>query len=130
MTNMDYYEFMERANTQVTEDEYNMIETVYLAHPETLDVGQMVAWFKKYGMKGVKAAYLVSADLLNREEDARIAHKKIEQLEKENAEMARQLAAKERTIRYLLGKLDTATILGDISKEALADLIANQGAQA
>ena len=39
---MDYYEFMERANTQVTEDEYNMIETIYLENPDTLDVGQMV----------------------------------------------------------------------------------------
>ena len=127
---MDYYEFMERANTKVTEDEYAMIETIYLENPDTLDVGQMVVWFKKYGMKGVEACYTMAAQKAALEQDYTREVNRCARLEKENAEMASQLAAKERTIRYLLGKLDTETILGDISKEALADMIANQGVQA
>ena len=127
---MDYYEFMERANTQVTEDEYNMIETIYLTNPDTLDVGQMVAWFKKYGMKGVKACYNMAAQKAAVEQDYTSEINKCNRLEKQIAEYETVIAAKERTIRYLLSKLDTETILGDISKEALADMIANQGVQA
>lgn len=127
---MDYYEFMERANTQVTEEEYAMIETIYLTNPDTVDVGDMVAWYKKYGMKGVKACYNMAYRKYQLETDYVNEVNKCARQEKQIAEYEAALAAKERTIRYLLGKLDTETILGDISKEALADLIANQEVRA
>ena len=127
---MDYNEFMERANTQVTEDEYAMIEVVYLENPDTLDVGEMVAWFKKYGMKGVKACYNMAVRKSAIESDYVGEVNRCNRLEKQIAEYEATIAAKERTIRYLLNKLDTETILGDISKEALADMIANKGVQA
>ena len=81
-------------------------------------------------MKGVEACYTMAAQKAALEQDYTSEVNRCARLEKENAEMASQLAAKERTIRYLLDKLDTETILGDISKEALADMIANQGVQA
>lgn len=127
---MDYYEFMERANTQVTEEEYAMIETIYLTNPDTVDVGDMVAWYKKYGMKGVNACYNMAYRKYQLETDYVNEVNKCARQEKQIAEYEAVIAAKERTIRYLLGKLDTETILGDISKEALADLIANQEVRA
>ena len=55
---MDYYEFMEKANTQVTQDEYADIEYVYLNGPHNIIGGYVTAFCEWYNANGgMKAIY-------------------------------------------------------------------------
>lgn len=128
--NMDKYEFMERANKEVTDEEYAMIETVYLNHPETCDVGEFVAWFKKYGMKGVEACYMMAYHFDLAKQNIVDKQNEIRALRESVEKDGKVIEEQRRTIEYLAGLVDTADIINGLSKEALAAMIANKGVQA
>lgn len=69
---MDYFEFCERSGDNVTREEYERIEVVYLNHPDILDVPAMLEFWKKNGkMKGIDLLYPLARDLAKEKENAK-----------------------------------------------------------
>ena len=66
---MDYYEFKERAGVEISEEQYEMVLTVYLNHPDILDVGDMVYFYNNHGgMGAIELLYPVCRALENKKD--------------------------------------------------------------
>lgn len=125
-TNMDYHEFMERAKVKITEDEYEMVNAVYMDCPSNIVgtcVGEFVEWFNKNGkMKAVEMMYAFSVEYANLrekknhfEDEYNHAKNKIEELEAK-VEVYEDIVSEEDLKARLLENIDRNQLLALLSK--------------
>lgn len=127
---MDYFEFKERAKADITVEEYELVEAVYMDAPSSVVgtcVGEFVEWYNKNGkMKAVNLLYPVAQAYARISEENRTLEHAIGKAKAE----ADSLKQKVKVYESIVSDDDlVAKLLENTDRETLLHLIAQKEVQ-
>ena len=120
---MDYHEFIERSGSEVTREEYEKIETVYLNHPDFVDVPDLLRFWSKNGMDGVEMLYPVCAEVVRLKNVIDEAHNKFAELFLECDAVKRKLSRAEGLVELYRSMVKEDEVVRMITREEAEDAL-------
>lgn len=122
---MDRQELMDRAQIEISPEDYDKIEEVYLASPDFEIVQDVVDYINTHkGYQGLIERYNDAQRIRRLNIDLNLARNSSQNFERQLLTAQAELEKKQRTIEYLCSFLTVENILGDFSKEKLAEIVA------
>ena len=123
---MDKYEFEQKSGLELTDEEYEKLEYIYLHHPENndfIDVTSLARYVNKHGLKNVLGMYMTAVKYQNLKDQTKADGITIRNLTNDNEKLVSEVARLTKLVKVYKQFVKPEDLLKFVDMDDLAMLV-------